>query len=555
MIVELAAENVAILDRAQMSLGPGFTVLTGETGAGKSLLIDAIELALGARGDSDLVRSGASRATVSLTVDLSSRPDLADRCLEMGFHPEDGLLYVQRELFAEGRSQGRIQGKMMPLSSLKALGQVLVDLHGQHDHQSLLHPEQHLAFLDAWIGVPAAQLVADVGEKWRTASDIERRLHAIRISRREREQRADLLRFQVDEIRAVDPKRGEFGELEGQLSRLQHAERLANTANEALEDLARKEGSALDVVGSNARALESAAELDPSLQAALDPMREAMYLLEEGIEQLRTYADAIEADPERLQDVADRLDALRRLRKKYGDDEDAILAHLAKAQEELAILEDDSEGESSLESRLAEARAALDHASSELTKLRRNASDRFADLVQSELRQLAMEKARFAVSFAEKAIDASGGDAVEFTFSANVGEPPRPLAKIASGGEIARLMLSMKTVLAGKAGVPTLIFDEVESGLGGPTAAVVGKKLEELSQHYQVIVISHLPQIAGRALTHFKIEKGESGGRVATKLRALDRDERVLEIARMLAGKTVGETALAHAKELIEGNA
>jgi DNA repair protein RecN (Recombination protein N) len=478
---------------------------------------------------------------------------LAARCAELGFTPEDGLLFIQRELFSEGRSQGRVQGRMIPISSLRALGQLLVDLHGQHDHQSLLHPEQHLGFLDLWIGPEVERLLADLGQKLAMVRDIEKRLQEARTCRREREQRLDLLQFQVQEIESVGPREGEVAELEALLSRLRHAERLSETAQSVLETLARKEGSATETMGQASRELAEAVALDPGLQLSLEPLRESLFLLEESLAHLRSYADGIEADPARLEEAVQRLDALRRLRKKYGDDETAVLGHLERAKAELAAMQEGEADEESLVQRLAERSEVLSKACADLTALRVRAADRFGALVQEQLRELAMGNAKFEVHMTPKPVDASGADVLEFLFSANKGEPVRPLAKIASGGEIARLMLAIKTVLAGKAGVPTLIFDEVESGLGGATAAVVGRKLEELARQYQVIVISHLPQIAGRALTHFRIEKLEAGGRVATTVRSLDPRERVDEIARMLAGESVGETALAHAKELLSG--
>lgn len=553
MIVELSAENVAILDRALLSLGPGFTVLTGETGAGKSLLIDAIELALGARGDSDLVRAGCSRATVNLTVDLSARPDLVRSLADLGHHLEESLLYIQREVLAEGRSQGRIQGKLSPVSALKQVGQLLVDLHGQHDHQSLLHPERHVEFLDAWIGEPATFALNQVEEAWLAYSQLERRLAALRTGRREREQRADMLRYQIGEIEEAAPIAGESAETEALLSRLTHAQRLRASAEEALESLSRREGSAQEAIGGATRQLGELVALDAVIDDGLRPLREAGYLLDEAVEKLRAYAEGIEADPQRLQDAADRLETLKRLRRKYGETEEEVLAFLSRAKEELGLLEDDSEGEEALAERVGEAREAHRAACQTLTDLRRSGSETFCERVASELRDLAMVRAQFGVLVSPREPDATGADAIEFAFSANLGEPMRPLAKIASGGEMARLMLALKTALAGKAGVPTLIFDEVEAGLGGPTAAVVGKKLEELGRQYQVIVISHLPQIAGRAAAHYRIEKSESGGRVATSLRSLSPAERVEEIARMLAGEEVGETARAHATELLAG--
>ncbi len=553
MVVELAVENFAIIERAQLTLGPGFTVLTGETGAGKSLLVDAIELALGDRADTELVRAGATRASVSLTVDLTNSKELREKCTELGLALEDGLLYIQREVFVEGRSQCRVCGRLIPVSSLKSLGELLVDLHGQHDHQSLLNPDRHVGFLDAWIGEPAAALLAKVAEAFAKAEDVRRRLAALKTGLRDREQRLDLLRYQVQEIESAGIKPGEMIELEIQLSRLKNAENLSTAMLSALDALADREDNAEGLVGGAVRTLEDAAKLDPSIEPALILIREAYYDLEEGARQLRSNAESLESDPAKLEEVAGRIDLLKRLRRKYGEDEAAVLEFWDTAQQELELLEDAEANAEGLEEALAAANTELESKSAELTNLRKQKAELFAALVEAELKDLAMEKAVFKVQIGGKAIDASGADKVEFFFSANQGEPAKPLAKIASGGEISRVMLAIKAALAGKAGVPTLIFDEVDAGLGGRAAAVVAKKLEQLAVEYQILVISHLPQIASRATCHYRIEKSEVGGRILTGVRLLAPDERVEEIARMLAGENVSESALANARELLAG--
>jgi DNA repair protein RecN (Recombination protein N) len=553
MIVELTVENLAIIERSQLTLGPGFTALTGETGAGKSLLIDAIELALGERADSELVRAGAPRATVSVVFDLSTSPELVQRCVELGIPVDDATLYVHREVFAEGRSQCRVGGKLTPVAALRQLGQHLVDLHGQHDHQSLLDADRHIGFLDDWIGQPATDLLSVVAEAAGRADDVRRRLNALRQGQRDREQRLDLLRFQINEIEALNPKLGEMEELEAQLSRLKNVERLAQAAFGSLEALEDREQSADELLSGAVKSIEDALRYDPSLAEIAETLQAALVQLQEGAHALRNYADEIEADPARLDEVATRIDGLRRLRRKYGDDEAAILEFLEKARADLELFEDAEGNEADLSQALEEAEARLAENCAALTSLRKERSIEFAELVQNQLRDLAMDRAIFEVGFHSKPFDATGGDRVEFFFTANAGEPPRPLSKIASGGEISRVMLAIKTAMAGRAGVPTLIFDEVDAGLGGRAAAVVAKKIEELATHYQVLVISHLPQIASRATTHYRIEKVESSGRLVTQVRELRPEERIEEIARMLAGEKVTESAVANAREMLTG--
>ncbi len=555
MIVELNVENLAIIERSRLELGPGFTVLTGETGAGKSLLIDAIELALGERADSELVRAGATRASVNVVLDLSAEITAQQKCADLGIELEDGKLFIQREVAVEGRSQCRIGGKLTPVSTLKQLGACLVDLHGQHDHQSLLDREQHVSYLDAWIGQPAKDLLALVAEAFTAAETARRRLAELRTGIREREQKLDLLRFQVSDIEAVSPYVGEFDELEAQLTRLKHAEKLASASYAALSAVSDDENCVVDGLSLAVKALEDAMKFDPSLEAVVAPLREALYQIEEGAHGLRAYSEGLDADPTSLDTVAERIDALKRLRRKYGEDEVAVLAYLEETRAQLAILEDAEASEENLLTTYAAAQLELVAACGQLTKLRQKRSEEFGELVQSQLRDLAMDRALFSVGFSARTPDASGADDVEFIFSANAGEAPKPLGKIASGGEVSRVMLAIKTALAGKAGVPTLIFDEVDAGLGGRAAATVARKLEELSQFYQVVVISHLPQIASRATTHYRIEKVESSGRVNTQVRYLNPDERIEEIARMLAGESVTESAMANARELLCGSA
>lgn len=555
MIVELTVENLAIIERSQLDLGAGFTVLTGETGAGKSLLIDAIELALGERADTELVRAGAPKANVGVVFDLSREPLVRERCQELGVALEEDTLFIQREVLAEGRSQCRVGGKLTPVSALRQLGQVLVDLHGQHHHQSLLHPEHHLGYLDLWIGAPARGLLEKVAHRYGIYDEARKRLNALRSGMRDREQRLDLLRFQVNEIEAVAPREGELEELEAQLSRLKNTEKLANAAFGALEAVSDQEGCAVDLIGTAVKQLEAALRYDATLETVLEPLRAALVEAEEAAHSLRAYSEELEADPALLDEVANRIDVLKRLRRKYGEDEAAILAFLDEAKAELELLENSEASEEDLRAAADSAFRDLEAAAADLTLLRTEKAREFSDLVQAQLRDLAMDRALFQAVVRPRTVDAAGADEVEFFFSANAGEPPRPLGKIASGGEISRVMLAIKTALAGRAGVPTLIFDEVDTGLGGRAAATVARKLEELATHYQVLVISHLPQVASRAAVHYRIEKGESNGRVVTRVRRLDEAERVDEIARMVAGEHVTEHALANAREMLSGRA
>jgi len=551
MIVELTVENLAIIERAELQMGPGFTALSGETGAGKSLLIDAIELAMGERADTELVRTGAPKASVQVVFDLSSQPTLREKCAEFGLDLTENLLFVQREVMSEGRSVARLNGKTCPVGTLRALGPLLVDLHGQHEHQALLDPVRHLAYLDAWIGPELAPLLSAVADRLVAYRAAHQALRAFRSNIRDREHKLDLLRFQVKEIETVSPVAGEYEELESALQRLKYSEKLAEGVFAALSAIADAEVNAHDQLGHGARSLQSLLKFDEALQAPLDRLTAAMAELDEAIAYLRDYAESLDADPGRLDEVTERMDALKRLRRKYGENEAAILEFLIKAQNELALLEDAEASEDSLLDAEKKARAELRAACAKVTALRLAKGIDFAEIVADQLRDLGMERAKFDVQRTDKDPDETGADELIFLFSANAGEDPKPLNKIASGGEMSRVMLAIKTALAGRAGVPTLIFDEVDAGLGGRTAAIVARKLAELATHYQVLVISHSPQIASRATTHFRISKAESNGRVTTRIVGLQPKEREEEIARMLAGEHVTESALANARELL----
>lgn len=551
MLQEITVENIAIIDQASIPLAQGFTALTGETGAGKSLLIDSIGLALGGRADSDLVRAGARKATVHLLADIRANPLALAKCAQLGVDAEEGLLIVHRELSAEGRSTVRINGKPVAVATLREIGALLVDLHGQHDHQSLLQVEKQIDFLDSWIGSEALALVAEVSERHAHLENLRRRLASLRTGQREREQRADMLRFQIEEISAAELRPNESEELETLLRRLQNAEKLRVAALAAIENLAEAEGSASERLALANRDFDALADLDPSLSDLTEPLRTAEITLRETTRELRAYAESLDEDPETLQLTADRIDLLARLKRKYGETEEAILDYLQLAQTELAELEDLSTDGSGLETQIQDAATNLQSQADQLTRLRTAKAKLFQAAVQEHVRDLAMEKAAFEVRFEKVTIQPKGQDYVEFYFTANPGEPPRPLSKVASGGELSRVMLAIKVASAGRAGVPSLIFDEVDTGLSGRAAAVTAKKLEQLAQHYQVIVISHLPQIAGRATTHFRIEKTEKAARVTTTVRLLQGEQRVDEIARMLAGERVGDSARANARELL----
>lgn len=549
MISELHVENLAIIQKASVSFRNGFSALTGETGAGKSLLIDALELCLGERADTELVRTGATKASVQLTVDLSQSPSILRSIEELGIESELGVIYIQRDVFAEGRSQARINHKPVPVSVLREIGSQIVDLHGQHQHQALLDEETHIKYLDAWIGSEITALKSKSAVAYQEWQDAKRKYDALQRGIQEREQRVDMLTFQVNEIESFGVVDGEEKELSTSLARLANAEKIASAAQRALASLSDNEINARDLVAVGVKEVEDIAKMDDSLE--ITDLLESLELLQEGIHNLQNYLDKIDSDPGSLEITIERLDGLKKLKRKYGETETEILDFLHNARTELDNLTDIEASEETLLTSLNDAFAALTIACKAVTALRSSKSIEFSHDVQRHLADLSMEKTRFTVNLRPIDPTPDGADFVEFLFSANTGEELKPLAKIASGGEISRVMLAMKSALAGRAGVPTLIFDEVDTGLGGAAAAAVGKKIRALSEHYQVLAISHLPQVASQANEHFRIQKGESGGRVQTDIILLSEDERIHEIARMLAGDSVSEHAVANAKDLL----
>ncbi len=551
MILALTVNDVATIESCALVIGRGLTVMTGETGAGKSLLVDAIGLALGGRADADLVRTGARKAVVSLSASVTDLPEVVSLCASHGIDVPDGEIVVVREVSAEGRSTVRINGRLTTVACLRSIGQLLVDLHGQHEHQALMAVENQILFLDQWVGESALALVASNASLYSSLESTRRRLAVLRADRRDVEKRLDMLRFQVSEIEGVAPVVGEFDALESRMLRLQNVERLALAAGESLAGLSDADGAVLDGMRAALHALEGGEALDHGLAVVVDPLKGSLYSLEDAVSGLRAYVEALDTDPRALEECAARLDALKRLRKKYGEDEAAVLGYLSGVASELSSIEEGGASEEELVSLASSQEIALQETAGRLTQLRIAKAREFAEQVTRHAKELAMEHAEFEVRISPQPIQANGADSVEFYFTANPGDPPRALAKVASGGEISRVMLAIKVSSAGRAGVPTLVFDEIDAGLSGRAAAVTATKLRRLAEHYQVLVISHLPQIAGRADTHFRIEKGAKRGRSHTEVNHLEGDDRVREVARMLAGEKVGDSALANAKELI----
>ena len=554
MLRRLTVRNLAIVEDLEIELSDGLTVVTGETGAGKSILVDALALLAGGRGSAELVRQGAARLTVSgeFDADAGVRAELARAGLADG-----ETVLLRRELAPDGKGRAFVDDEPAAVRTLGRIGERLVAIHGQSSEQELVDAGAALDLLDAFATTDAERdATATAAARWKEARD---QLGALETSRRERGARLEMLEFQVHEIEAVAPLEREDADLPVERERLLHADRIRRAGQTALGALSEDEGSAADRVGEAARAFAELATIDPREAAHRDEAEDLKRRIADLAAAARDAAEAIEGDPDRLTALESRLEQIARLKRKHGASIAEILEKLAALKAEhgdLAHIED------ALDRRRKEdaaAGAAYREAAAALSARRRAAATRFSTAVERELQGLAMEKARLRVALVpvdEDSPRASGAETASFLFAPNPGEPEKPLEKIASGGELSRLQLAIRSVAAGRKGRGrTLVFDEVDAGIGGRVAEVVGRKLRDLAAHDQVLCVTHVPQIAALADRHYLAEKREARGRTVASVRLLEGRERVAEIARMLAGEKVPETALKHARTLLEAAA
>lgn len=554
MIELLRIRDFALVDAVELELGSGFTALTGETGAGKSILLQALGLLLGERASREGVRAGAEAARVEglFSPAGSARAAAAAILDEAGIPWEDGEpLMVARTVGADGRSRAHVNGALAPLAVLARLGTHLVEVSSQHQHQGLLREETHLDLLDASLdaaGRKAQDAYRGAFASWRAAEAEVGRLETLEARARDR---AEMLRFQVQELRAARIEPGEGERLRGERDLLAHAEKLLEAYGVAETELYSGAEAALDRLARACRAVEDAARRDPGAGPILELLAEAKAPLEEAALRLRDRREKLEADPGRLEAVEERLETLRRLERKHGTGEEALLAKLQALEAELWEAENTEFALEKARAARGRAAAALEAAAAELRDARRRAGAELARRVGAELEALALGRSAFAVAVEPGQAGPDGADEVRFLLAPNPGEPPLPLARIASGGELSRVLLALKNALRDTA-VETLVFDEVDAGIGGAVADAVGERLAALAPACQVLCITHLPQIASRAARHLRVEKLLDGGRTVTRVRPLDPEERIEELARMLGGRHVTRTTREHARELVE---
>ncbi len=550
MLIALRVRDYAVIDDLSLELGPGLSALSGETGAGKSIIVGALSLLLGERASSGTVRVGAERALVEAVFDVSERPELLARLAELGQETEDGLLILRREVAAEGRNRAWISGSPATVRIVGELGRALVDLHGQHEHQTLLRQEAQRSILDAF--GDAEDLAKRVGLGFETLSGLETRLSELRERRRDLESRADFLRFQLGEIEGGHVEVGEDAVLQDEARRLEHSEELLRESTAIHAELYGGDAAVTDRLSQLLGSLARLKQWDPLLEGPRDALQDAYHGLAEVGRELGEYAANVRHDPGRLAAVRERLDLIHRLTRKYGPELDDVVKTGARLRTELDELEGAGWDEEALGRDLERARSDLAAAARILTGERREAARRLETDVEALLPELGLPGSTFQVLLDDlPEIGAHGAERVEFLVSVNAGFAPMALGRVASGGEFSRVMLALKAILARVDQVPTLVFDEIDAGIGGQVAALVAAELLEVARYHQVFVITHLPQLASRAHSHLRVEKTDGAGLAATTVGELKGEARVREIARMLSGDPESETSREHARELL----
>ena len=554
MLEHLHIKNVALIKESALSFGEGLNILTGETGAGKSMVIGSLQFVLGGRAGKDFLRRGEKQASVEAFFTSDSH-ELREKLEEFGIEAEeDDSVLITRTLSAAGKSVCRVNGSAVTIGMLRELAESMIDFHGQHEHQSLLNPAKHIRLLDRFCREDFAAAMAQYQAAYAALREIEKQLDLLMVDDAQREQRMDILQFQKAEIESFDLDTGE-DELLEQRKRLGSMDKLMRLTGESIALLYDGEAmtpSACDQLGDALEKLQEAAEYDENLRGYADTLADAYAAIEDTARELKREAEQQETDPEALDQIEEQLQTLYKLKKKYGGSVEAIRAFYEKAVQELDFLANSSEKAAALQQEQKKQQAELMQAAERLSDIRRRTADEVAAQIEGALHDMEMKNAHFQVQMEEKKEwTADGKDKVEFLFSANAGESLKPLAKIASGGEMSRVMLALKTVLADADEIGTFIFDEIDTGVSGRTARKVGEKMRRLGEKRQILCITHLPQIAAMADQHFLIEKESTEDETTTQITPLDQEGSVQEVARLMGGSEVTETTLAAARELV----
>ena len=552
MLQELSVKNFAIISSLQLEFQMGMTVLTGETGAGKSIIIDAMGLLTGGRGSSDYIRQGANKCTLEGLFSMPKSQELKQLLEELGIETEEDSLVIQRDISASGKNVCRVNGRIVNITNLKRIGEYLVDIHGQNEHQELMQSERHIDMLDEFGG----KKLLTVKEKYTRAYQEYRALEAKVRKRQKNEkefaQRMDMLHFQSDEIASAQLVAGEEEQLLEERNKLNNFQKIADALTISYAALNGEDDSSLDKIGTSMNELASIESLDSEYKTLSDTVQNAYYLLQEASGDLSRLIDGLELDEGRLNEVENRLELIRQMKRKYGDSIETILSYYEEITKELAEADFLEGGTGDLEALLAEKQQAAHQQALTLRKERKRLAKELEQQILTELKELYLERTEFEVRFTElEHLQENGLDGVEFFITTNPGEPLKPLVRVASGGELSRVMLAMKTIFSQMQGITSIVFDEVDTGVSGRVAQAIADKIYQISENSQVLCITHLPQVAAVADEHYFIEKEIVAGRTETSVRILSEKERVNEIARMLAGSEITKLTIEHAQELL----
>ncbi|NHN28822.1 DNA repair protein RecN [Paenibacillus agricola] len=555
MLLEMSIRNLAVIESVHLHFRKGFHVLTGETGAGKSIIIDALTLVAGGRSSADLVRYGSDKSTIEALFHIEAGHPVWAALAGLGIEADaEEHLIIRREITSQGKSTSRINGQMINQTGLKTVGAWLVNIHGQHEHQSLFQVEQHINWLDLFGEAAIMSIKNEYTKAYQVYTGIRKRLKDLETTSKQSLQMLDLYRFQVEEINTAQLILGEDESLNEEKRKLANAEKIYQNAADSYESMS-SAGSGLETINKMMQQIEDIAPLDPAkLNPLMEQIQNAYYQLEDAVYQIRDYRDDIEFNPIRLDDIEQRLHMIASLRRKYGDSIADILAYVSKVQKELDLIENKDELLQELQKQEKQAAENVRKWAKRLSEQRQLISEKLASEIVAELRDLHMDKTQFKVQirYNEAAFGVNGADDVEFLISANPGEPLRSLSKIASGGEISRVMLALKSIFARVDRIPVLVFDEVDTGVSGRAAQAIAEKMSRLSRDCQVFSITHLPQVACMADSHYCIHKSTDGTRTFTNVDDLDMSGRIHELARMLGGVEVTETTLQHAQEMLD---
>ncbi|WP_445493154.1 DNA repair protein RecN [Niallia sp. 03133] len=553
MLSELSIKNFAIIESLSISFNKGLTVLTGETGAGKSIIIDAINLLVGGRGSYEFVRHGEDKAEIEGLFYIEDGHPCFRKLQELGIDIEEGAIVLRRDISISGKSVCRINGKLITISILREIGSSLIDIHGQHEHQELMDETRHLSLLDTFAMDDLSQVVKEYEQVYRSYNQIKKKLQNLTENEQQMAQRLDLLQFQHQEIINANLQINEDEELHEERKRLLNFERIFDSIQTGYTAL-RGEQKGLDWIGEVMGHLEEAASLDTEYKEMAESVSNSYYILEDVSSKLRSSLDFLEYDPERLNQIELRLNEINSLKRKYGKTVEEIVEYAAKIEEELETLQNKETHIDKLEKELESHHKDLIVEANELTVLRKKAAVRLTDDIHKELKELYMEKTVFEVRITsdDEKISKNGIDEIEFYISTNPGEPLKPLSKIVSGGELSRMMLALKSIFSKHQGITSIIFDEVDTGVSGRVAQAIAEKIASVSFDSQVLCISHLPQVAAIADTHLFIAKSIHEGRTSTTVLPLSKQDKIKEIARMISGTEITDLTKKHAKELLK---